>query len=194
MEEIQNAVLDCPVGRTQLINSIAQKIGRGPSQFVSGCGKQPHIVQAFRYGLRREDIEPVYQRNASICLAENKKFRWRHAFFTIVRFFANTVKPASASRNSAFRAPSGSVQMNQPASGISLRQGLATPKPYMMYGRVPLTLLFSARKKDKPYIMYGLTPYFFLRATARTFRVCEIAPGGNASLMMSRSSPGRIPL
>src|ERR1039457_3192320 len=75
MEEIQNAVLEGPVRSTQFIDSIAQKIGCGTSQFVSGCGKQPHIVQAFRRGLRWEDIEPIYQRNASICLAENENFR-----------------------------------------------------------------------------------------------------------------------
>src|ERR1019366_7142702 len=96
MEEIQNAVLDGPVGSTQFIDSIAQKIGCGPSQLGSGCGKQPHIVQAFRSGLRWEDIEPFFQRNASICLAENQKLRRRHAFFIIVRFLANSVKPTSS--------------------------------------------------------------------------------------------------
>src|ERR1019366_8911147 len=99
MEVIQNAVLDGPVGSTQFIDSIAQKIGCGTSQFVSGCGKQPHIVQAFRPGLRWEVIEPVYQRNASICLAENENFRRRHVSSIIVRLFANNVKLLLPSRH-----------------------------------------------------------------------------------------------
>src|ERR1039457_5073957 len=93
MEEIQNAVLDGPVGSTQFMDSIAQKIGCGTSQFVSGSGKQPHIVQAFRPGLRGEVIEPVYQRNAPICLAENEDFRRRHVFlyslFAYLRTMSN---------------------------------------------------------------------------------------------------------
>src|ERR1035441_8568403 len=104
-----------PVRSTQFIDSIAQKIGCGTSQFVSGCGKQPHIVQALRPGLRWEVIEPVHQRNASICLAENENFRRR-----------------------------------LPSEACVLYQ------------------LFA--------YLRTMSNYFFLLATTRTFRVCEIAP------------------
>src|ERR1035441_4984974 len=91
-----------PVRSTQFIDSIAQKIGCGTSQFVSGCGKQPHIVQALRPRLRWEVIEPVHQRNASICLAENEDFRRRHMFSIIVRLFANNVKLLLPSRHHSY--------------------------------------------------------------------------------------------